>query len=99
MTAYLKGITVDWQSGRLTDKACEQTGGCFNELERLVFVRGRAQQYANICSLANIRAIIDSSLSNTKSKCSPAISAGGAASAAEVPTCKSEGMTPGKSGT
>jgi hypothetical protein len=99
MTEYLKGISADWRRGRLQDNACIQTGGCYNELERLVVVRGRAQQYANICSLANIRSIIDSSLANTQSVCSPGASAGGAASAAEVPTCKSQGTTAGKPGT
>ena len=92
MTEYLKGISADWRRGRLQDSACVQTGGCYNEVERLVVVRGRAQQYANICSLANIRSIIDSSLANTESKCTPGASQGGAASAAEVTTCKSKGI-------
>ena len=91
MAEYLTGISADWRRGRLQETACVQTGGCFNEVERLVVVRGRAQQYANICSLANLRSIIDSSLANTDSTCAPASSSKGAATAAEVTTCKSTG--------
>lgn len=69
MNDYLKGITSDWNRGRLQSSACPATGGCYNEVERLIVVRGRAQQYANICSIANLRAIVDSSLANTKSVC------------------------------
>jgi hypothetical protein len=69
MNEYLTGMTSDWKKGRLQSSACTSTGGCYNEVERLVVVRGRAQQYANICSIANLRAIVDSSLANTKSTC------------------------------
>lgn len=92
MTDYLKGISADWRQGRLQDNACVQTGGCYNEIERLVVVRGRAQQYANICSIANLRSIIDSSLANTVSTCAPPNSAKGLATAAEVTACKSKGI-------
>jgi hypothetical protein len=91
MDAYLKGITSDWKMGRLQSSACTSTGGCYSELERLVVVRGRAQQYANICSIANLRAIVDSSLANTTSVCKstgPTPSATGTA----VTNCQSQGM-------
>ena len=39
-----------------------------------------------------MRAIIDSSLANTVSKCAPAASSQGPAMAAEVTTCKSQGL-------
>ncbi|WPO44205.1 hypothetical protein [Tardiphaga sp. 42S5] len=91
MEAYLNGISSDWRKGRLQEAACTATGGCYNELERLVVVRGRAQQYANICSLANLRAIIDSSLANTISKCSTPNGKQLNVTGAEVTNCKSEG--------
>jgi hypothetical protein len=69
MDDYLKGIAPDWKLGRLQSSACSSTGGCYDEVERLVVVRGRAQQYANICSIANLRAIVDSSLSPTPYPC------------------------------
>jgi hypothetical protein len=94
MSDYLKNVSSDWRRGRLQDSACTSTGGCFNELERLVVVRGRAQQYANICSIANMRAIIDSSLANTVSKCIPATGTDSSAAAAEVTACKSQGVKP-----
>lgn len=86
MEDYLKGITSDWKMGRLQSSACTSTGGCYNEVERLVVVRGRAQQYANICSLANLRAIVDSSLSNTSSQCKP-VNATANATGAAVTNC------------
>jgi hypothetical protein len=91
MGAYLKGISSDWKMGRLQTSACTSTGGCYNELERLVVVRGRAQQYANICSIANLRAIVDSSLANTVSVCKSDNSATSATGAA-VTNCQSQGM-------
>jgi hypothetical protein len=94
MDDYLKGITSDWKVGRLQVSACPETGGCYNEVERLVVVRGRAQQYANICSIANLRAIVDSSLANIKSVCkptNPTVNATGAA----VTNCQSQGKLPG----
>jgi hypothetical protein len=90
MASYLQGITSDWKKGRLQNSACTSTGGCYNEVERLVVVRGRAQQYANICSLANLRAIVDSSLANTKSVCTPDGSATNATATA-VTNCQSQG--------
>lgn len=91
MSAYLTGINSDWKQGRLQSSACSSTGGCYNELERLVVVRGRAQQYANICSIGNLRAIVDSSLANTTSVCrttTPALNTTGAV----VTNCQSEGI-------
>jgi hypothetical protein len=93
MTDYLKGISSDWKMGRLQSAACSSTGGCYNEVERLVVVRGRAQQYANICSIANLRAIVDSSLSNTKSVCDPTTTT---LTATAVTNCKSAAITPAK---
>ena len=84
MADYLKGITSDWKMGRLQSSACTSTGGCYNEVERLVVVRGRAQQYANICS-------IDSSLSNTSSSCKP-VNAAENATGATVTNCISVGL-------
>jgi hypothetical protein len=94
MTDYLKQMSSDWNLGRLTSSACSTTGGCYNEVERLVVVRGRAQQYANICSLANLRAIVDSSLSNTKSTCDTTTTN---ATATAVTNCKSTAIPPAKS--
>ena len=91
LDAYLKGITSDWKQGRLQSSACTSTGGCYNELERLVVVRGRAQQYANICSIANLRAIVDSSLANTTSVCKDA-GATPSATGTAVTNCKSKGI-------
>jgi hypothetical protein len=91
MDAYLAGITSDWKMGRLQSSACTSTGGCYNEVERLVVVRGRAQQYANICSIANLRAIVDSSLANTVSVCKPNGSVANATGTA-VTNCQSQGM-------
>ena len=91
MTDYLKGITSDWKMGRLQSTACTSTGGCYNEVERLVVVRGRAQQYANICSIANLRAIVDSSLANTKSVCNTNGSSSNVTATA-VTNCQSQGM-------
>ena len=91
MNDYLKGITSDWKMGRLQVSACTSTGGCYNEVERLVVVRGRAEQYANICSIANLRAIVDSSLANTMSVCIPA-SAMANATGAAVTNCISRGI-------
>jgi hypothetical protein len=88
MDDYLKGIEPDWKAGRLQSSACSSTGGCYNEVERLVVVRGRAQQYANICSIANLRAIVDSSLSNTVSVCKPVSPM---ATATAVTNCQSVG--------
>lgn len=88
MDDYLKGIAPDWKLGRLQSSACSSTGGCYNEVERLVVVRGRAQQYANICSIANLRAIVDSSLSNTVSVCKPVTAT---ATATAVTNCQSVG--------
>ena len=93
MEAYLKGITSDWKNGRLQSTACNSTGGCFNEVERLVVVRGRAQQYANICSIANLRAIVNSSLANTVSVCKTTGSDQNAIST-DVTNCQSQGATP-----
>jgi hypothetical protein len=93
MTQYLTGISSDWKNGRLQTVACNSTGGCYNEVERLVVVRGRAQQYANICSLANLRAIVDSSLSNTQSVCDPTTTT---ATATAVTNCASAATTPPK---
>lgn len=93
MADYLKQMSSDWNLGRLTSTACSATGGCYNEVERLVVVRGRAQQYANICSLANLRAIVNSSLSNTKSTCDTTTNA----TAAAVTNCKSTAIPPPKS--
>lgn len=95
MDAYIRGITPDWKNGRLQSSACSSTGGCFNEVERLVVVRGRAQQYANICSIANLRAIVDSSLANTVSVCKPAGSAQNAMST-DVTNCEAQGTAPPK---
>jgi hypothetical protein len=94
MAEYLTNTRSDWQSGRLQDSACVSTGGCYNEIERLVVVRGRAQQYANLCSLANMRAIIDSSLAITDSKCTPPSGSVATAAAAEVSACKSQVTKP-----
>lgn len=91
MDAYLKGISADWKMGRLQNAACTSTGGCYNELERLVMVRGRAQQYANICSIANLRAIVDSSLANTISVCRGS-NVPQNVTGAEVTNCQSQGM-------
>jgi hypothetical protein len=91
MDAYLAGIAPDWKMGRLQTSACNSTGGCFNELERLVVVRGRAQQYANICSIANLRAIVDSSLANTVSVCKQTGSASNVTATATT-NCQSTGM-------
>lgn len=88
MADKLTGISAEWRQGKLLENACP-SGGCYNELERLVVVRGRAQQYANICSLANIRDIIDSSLTNTDSVCT-APANGGKGTAADVTTCRSK---------
>jgi hypothetical protein len=90
MDAYIRGITPDWKNGRLQSSACSSTGGCFNEVERLVVVRGRAQQYANICSIANLRAIVDASLANTVSVCKPTGSAQNAMST-DVTNCEAQG--------
>jgi hypothetical protein len=87
MAEKLTGISAEWKQGRLVEQACP-SGGCYNELERLVVVRGRAQQYANICSIANIRAVIESSLTNTDSTCTPPAN-GGKNTAADVTTCRS----------
>ncbi len=95
MDSYLAGITSDWKMGRLQSSACTSTGGCYNEVERLIVVRGRAQQYANICSIANLRAIVDSSLSNTMSVCKPNGS-GANATATAVTNCESVGPPPPK---
>jgi hypothetical protein len=94
MADYLRNMSSDWRKGRLQEAACTSTGGCFNELERLVVVRGRAQQYANICSISNMRAIIDSSLANTDSKCIPPTGTDSTAAAAEVTACKSQAGKP-----
>ncbi|MGY8705156.1 hypothetical protein RAD16_05365 [Bradyrhizobium sp. 18BD] len=94
MADYVKNMKSDWAKGRLQESACVSTGGCFNELERLVVVRGRAQQYANICSVANMRAIIDSSLAVTDSKCLPPSGDAATAAAAEVTACKSQVTKP-----
>jgi hypothetical protein len=94
MSDYLKNVRTDWSKGRLQEAACPDIGGCFNELERLVVVRGRAQQYSNICSVANMRAIIDSSLSVTSPKCIPPTGTATTASAAEVTACKSQVTKP-----
>jgi hypothetical protein len=91
MNDYLKGIGTDWKGGRLQSSACTSTGGCYNEVERLVVVRGRAQQYANICSIANLRAIVDSSLANTVSVCKTAAATANA-TGATVTNCESQGM-------
>lgn len=91
MDAYLAGMSSDWKMGRLQGSACSSTGGCFNEVERLVVVRGRAQQYANICSIANLRAIVDSSLANTVSVCKPNGSASNV-TATVTTNCQSTGM-------
>ncbi len=93
MAEYLRGITSDWKMGRLQTAACTAIDGCSNELERLVVVRGRAQQYANICSIANLRAIVDSSLANTTSVCQPAGTAPNATGAL-VSTCQALGPPP-----
>ena len=69
MAGFLTNVEKDWQKGRLKMEACSAVGGCFNELERMIYVRGRAQAYANICSITNFRAIIESSLANTESRC------------------------------
>lgn len=91
MNEYLTGMTSDWRKGRLQSSACTSTGGCYNEVERLVVVRGRAQQYANICSIANLRAIVDSSLANTKSTCDSKSSAANLTGTA-VTNCTSTGL-------
>uniref|UniRef100_A0ABS3MUD2 Lipoprotein n=1 Tax=Bradyrhizobium quebecense TaxID=2748629 RepID=A0ABS3MUD2_9BRAD len=94
MADYLKGMSADWKRGRLQEAACDSTGGCYNELERLVVVRGRAQQYANICSISNMRAIIDSSLANTDSKCKTPTGSDSTEAAAELTTCKAQAAKP-----
>jgi hypothetical protein len=69
MADFLKNREGDWSNGKLKLETCKAVGGCYNELERMVFVRGQAQAYANICSVTNLKAIVESSLSNTKSQC------------------------------
>lgn len=95
MSQYLKDVQTDWKDGRLQQGACSVVGQCFNELERMIVVRGRAQAYANICSIMNMRAIIESSLSNTQSSCTLAASdtttAGAGALAGGVTNCESTG--------
>ncbi len=67
MVIYERNLRSDWTRGYLTTSNC--IGGCSNEFEKLIYVRGQAQGYANICSIANLRAIVESSLANTQSKC------------------------------
>jgi hypothetical protein len=91
MNDYLKDMSSDWKAGRLQSSACNSTGGCYNEVERLVVVRGRAQQYANICSISNLRAIVDSSLANTASVCKPAVATANAMGTT-VTNCEAQGI-------
>ena len=67
MTIFATKLKADWQDGYLKKTIC--IGDCTNELERRIYVRGQSQAYANICSLANMRSIVESSLANTQSKC------------------------------
>jgi hypothetical protein len=93
MADFLKNREGDWTNGRLKLETCKAVGGCYNELERMVFVRGQAQAYANICSVTNLKAIVESSLSNTKSTCDlpgTGASAGAAALSGSSANCESK---------
>jgi hypothetical protein len=93
MADFLKNREGDWAGGKLKLETCKAVGGCYNEVERMVFVRGQAQAYANICSVTNLKAIVESSLSNTKSTCElpgTDTSAGAAALSGSSANCESK---------
>jgi hypothetical protein len=93
MADFLKNRESDWSNGKLKLETCKAVGGCFNELERMVYVRGQAQAYANICSVTNLKTIVESSLNNTKSTCDlpgTGTTAGAAALSGSSANCESK---------
>ncbi|MGH6834559.1 MAG: hypothetical protein ACREC9_03215 [Methylocella sp.] len=91
MQAKSNNLSSLWKGGRLNPDACPG-GGCYNELERMIAVRGQAQDYANICSISNFRTIIASSLEHTRTTCPPKTTGQTVASAVAPPPCISEAL-------